>query len=375
MNKLLKQLDESTVIDQDGRYIFVSEPEFLRLTQDPGICFVCLTAPSSETKEHIVPDWAIRLCDLADKRIMLSNGQGVLYPQYKIPCCKTCNQALQQQYEKPISDAVKRGLKGIKDLHWSDPTLPIRWLNLLYFKTHYNDLRQFAHLDRRKGKQKIGERYDWGTWNLPHALFRAPLYGTSFRSKNLGSLCVFKLVNQNWADVWDYKDDHVTGTVYVRMHDIALLGILNDGGITNSVMADRFHLPRGAYVAQSLEVLTDYQTFNHEFTNRPEYLKNRAEYVKRWDLKTGATEIRVDLPKQLKRAPHDKQRRHELLWRHLETYGELPMNDGTLLKDAKEKILCGAVNFGLKARPKKTPTDKAILKRVERSVIGAKFYG
>lgn len=226
---MLRQLDEHTVIDESGRYRFLSEQAFCELTKESDRCFVCLTAPGEETQEHVIPNWIIKLCDLREQTVRLSNGEKLLYPRYKIPCCESCNQALREAYEDPISRAMKGGLDSVLELHRADKTLLLRWLNLLFFKTHYKDLSLRKHLDRREGKGTIGDAYDWGVMELPHALFRSVLFDVMIASPQIGSLVIVKLLNPEWAGIWDYRDDFASGTVYVRVGDLVLIGVLNDG--------------------------------------------------------------------------------------------------------------------------------------------------
>lgn len=101
---MLQLLDESTVVDELGRYRFLSEETFCSLTKAKDRCFVCLIASGEETLEHVIPNWIIKLCSLQNQTIGLNNGATVSYPRYKLPCCYKCNQLLREQYEDPISN-------------------------------------------------------------------------------------------------------------------------------------------------------------------------------------------------------------------------------------------------------------------------------
>ena len=277
------------------------------------------------------------------------------------------NQSLQKHYESPISIAYKEGAAGIKRLHEKDPTLIIRWLSLIYFKTHYNDLFIRAYRNPNEGSSMIGDRYDWGVMNMPHALFRSPLYGTSLKNLNIGSLCVMQIKNPYWAGLFDYRDDFLSGTVYLRIGDVAFIGVLNDAGLTNAIMRGRFDLPQGAFVAQALEVLTDYQVFNNSLRTKPDYFKG-------WNKQTGLTYIRTELPNTLVVDPIDCMKRHKHFWSHLEQYAELKMDGGIPLADIKSRLLNGDNSLALCPPPKSFPTEQELLKQVKTSADSASFY-
>lgn len=365
---MLKVLDESTVVDESGRYRFLSEEYFCDLTKVGGRCFVCLTAPGEKTQEHVIPDWVIRLTHLQYQTIGLPNGERLPYPRYTIPCCYDCNQALDAQYEDPISRAMKAGLHGLRELHLSDPTLLIRWLNLIFFKTHYKDLFLRKNLDRRIGDEKIGDAYDWGVMNLPHSLFRAPMNDIRLESHNLGSLFAVKVLNPNWAGLWDYRDNILTGTIYVRINDVVLIAVLNDGGVTSGLMQNRFSRESGANVIQTLEMLTDIQYLNHGLTST-------AEYIKRWVIESDYTGIRVELPESIELELVNPRQRHSRLWSYLERYENLPIDGGLALRNFKNQILAGMVSQGLKPRPTVMPTSSDILEFLRSEPDLAVFYG
>ena len=364
---MLRVLDESTVVDERGRYRFLSEKTFCDLTKVGDRCFVCLTAAGDETQEHIIPNWVIRHCGLEKQTIRLGNGEKVTYPRYKVPCCENCNQSLRETYEDSISYAVKGGIASVLELHRSDPTLILRWLNLLFFKTHYKDLFLRRNLDRRLGEEKIADVYDWGVMHLPHSLFRAPLNDITIETPHIGSLTVVKLLNPDWAGLWDYRDDFLSRTVYVRIRDVVLIAVLHDGGIISHLMKDRFCVENGAYVAQTLEMLTDYQSFTH-------WLRSVPDYVMRWREDMDYTGLRVDLPNDIDFEVNVRAR-HDLLWFHLEKYADLPMDGGSPLGASKDDLLAGRVSLALNPRPARMPTAQEILGSLRAANDPAIFYG
>lgn len=133
-------------------------------------------------------------------------------------------------------------------------------------------------------------------------------------------------------------------------------------------MKDRFCVGRGGYVAQTLEMLTDYQVFNRS-------LKQRAEYIKSWKMAQDYTAIRVQLPDEIDLRPVNHEARHRLLWSHLEAYGELPMSEGTPLKASKEALLAGRVSLALNPRPSSMPRSDQVLATLRRADDPTIVYG
>ena len=318
----------------------------------------------------MVPNWAIKYCGLQNQRIKLRNGELVPYPRYKIPCCERCNQLLRHAYEDQLSCAIKGGVASLLELHRADPTILIRWLNLLFFKTHYKDLFLRMELDRRNADLKIGDAYDWGVMNLPHTLFRSPFHDITIESPHVGSLTVVKVLNPNWAGLWDYRDDFLSRTIYVRIGDVVLIAVLHDGGITSHLMKDRFCVVDGATVAQTLEMLTDYQSF-------ASWVRNMPDYIMRWREDQDYTALRVDLPEDidLQLAPDSIEKRHKLLWSHLEAYRDLEMADGRPLKAVKDDLLAGRRSLALNPKPARPPASQDILKSLRNEDDPAIFYG
>lgn len=363
---MIVDLGDGTIVDRQGNYIFVSEKRFVDLTRNEQTCFVCLRNPNSETLEHIVPNWVQRVCGLARSRVQLANGSKVLYPQWKVPCCEACNQLLRRHFEDPISKAHQLGFEEIKKLHKRNPHILLGWLSLIYFKTHYKDLFLNNHLNHKKSTGRIGDSYDWGIMAWPHAFFRAPIYRTFIKSI-MGSLCVIKIKNPTWADLYDYKDDFLSSSVYIRIGDIALLAVFNDGGLCNEILRNRFLLDGGGFVTQSLEVLTDYQALNLSLRTRPDYYMG-------WDTNICETYLRSELPNNFTIENISPKNRHQMLWRNIEQYSSLKINSGRTLKQIKPDLLEGKVNFGL-APFKPSTIDRSLFRDRSRHWTAAVFYG
>lgn len=94
-------------------------------------CFVCKTPVSkalgNKSDEHVVSDWLIRDCGLANKRITLPNGSQYKYTGCKVTCCLSCNGAMSTQFEQKIKRIFSRGYDKLKLDHYHREAL-LSWM-------------------------------------------------------------------------------------------------------------------------------------------------------------------------------------------------------------------------------------------------------
>ncbi len=103
--------------DKEGRTIYLAPKKFHTDIIKEKACFICgkpLTK-SSESKEHILPNWILRDFNMHDKEIELPNGEKHRYGTYTVPCCTTCNARMGKEIEEPISKAIKSGHNSVVD--------------------------------------------------------------------------------------------------------------------------------------------------------------------------------------------------------------------------------------------------------------------
>lgn len=103
-----------TIINSEGKTIFFSYEDFIKKNVDGNCCFICgAEALSKEfNDEHIIPNLVLTKFALHKKTITLPNGTKFNYGQYKIPCCKECNSELGETFETPVSELLKKKLRG-----------------------------------------------------------------------------------------------------------------------------------------------------------------------------------------------------------------------------------------------------------------------
>jgi hypothetical protein len=336
--KIAHQIDDGSILDEEGNYIFVGQSNFLERVIQGGFCFVCANEISDRNDEHIIPDWIIRRCGLSNKSIKLPNQTLFKYTSYKIPCCKSCNKFLGDYYEKPISKAFSEGIEAVSELLVSKPELLFGWLNLIVFKTHFKDLSLRSHLDQRIDSDMIGSTYDWLNFHHMHAIFRAPLFQTRIAPEVLGSVALLEVKDAQLGGSFDYRDHTPSDTVYIRIEDISIVSVLNDSGAVPGMLVGRINLTDAPDLVQCAEILTEYQVASM-------HLKNRPAFGTRFDSSTGRFEIFATLPSEKEVAEYNPKMRGEAFWFNLQSYLEVEIEEGLKIRDIREDILTGRLTF------------------------------
>ena len=222
---------DGSVFDQDRKLIYQSLERFRKDVGEGRSCFVCGADPSDKkfNDEHVIPDWLLRKCGLYEKKINLPNQKGYPYGRYKIRCCEECNLELGKRLETPISELFKGGYEHfttsiVKDTPWQI----FHWLCLLFLKTHLKDRHLPFHLDRRQGEGRLAENYDWSLLHHISCIARSHYTGASIHDFVMGSLWILPAKSGPGFGEFDFGDLYGAQTILVRVHDIAIIAVLDD---------------------------------------------------------------------------------------------------------------------------------------------------
>lgn len=73
---------------------------------DEKHCFICKEelTKKTETKEHVMPKWALRKYNAYNDEVTLLNESKINYRNIVVPCCRMCNEVLSEKLEKPIRE-------------------------------------------------------------------------------------------------------------------------------------------------------------------------------------------------------------------------------------------------------------------------------
>lgn len=338
---VLRHID-GTILDLDGRELFLGLERFKALVKDSQRCFLCGAHEDSKpfNDEHVIPDWVQRSYGLRNKEIRLSNGTTFRYPMYKIRCCVECNSFLGRTFETPISNALARGSDAFSEWYSKELFRVFLWLNLIFLKIHLKDnqLRLERHQDAPD--DRIGDLYDWAELHHCHAMLRATRLGFGIDIETtLGS--VFCLHLGEWAkkQPYDYNDHLPTHTVMIRLGEIAFVCALNDScGVFQGLMPKIEKLPPDLNPLQFLEVLTEFQFVSA-------HLKFRPKYMTKVDPATGEVTILGEVPKMFDLDELDFSVRGDLMIRNLYgSFGEFSLK-GLTVEETKAKLATGDVTF------------------------------
>lgn len=227
-------LDDGSLVDGEGRIIFVSLKRFQEKVCEGSVCFLCADESACITREHVIPDWILKRFELYDKAMRLPNGTLLRYRNYVVPCCEPCNGLLSRELETPISQAFAKGFEGVNQfLENGGGTKLFFWFALIFIKIHYKDKSLLFNRDRRSNTGSISDEYgyDWGDMHHAYCLARAPYSGASVQPEALGSLAVFSMTPPKYeTEAFDVGDLTFAHTFAIRIDDVAVISVFGDGG-------------------------------------------------------------------------------------------------------------------------------------------------
>jgi hypothetical protein len=233
-------LEDGSVIDDAGKYIFFSPQRFLKDLCLGEYCFICGASPSLKqfSDEHVLPDWVLRRFTLHERAIELPNGNSIKYGRYTIPCCLDCNQELGGVFEQHAARMLEGGYPVFSrrfNKAWGH--LLFQWIALIFLKTHFRDRLHRFHLDARKGTEAIAEGYDWDSFHYLHTMIRSFHSGCIVDDTSLGSFIALPVKHSGMTtERFDFADLYFAQTAMIRLEDIALIAVFNDCGIVSNYL-------------------------------------------------------------------------------------------------------------------------------------------
>lgn len=196
---------------------------------DGSTCFLCARRLTEvePTSEHVIPRWAQRRYNLWNQRLTLLNGTSMRYRQLTVPCCAECNKDRLKPIEDAVASAVAAGPECVRGL---GNKLMFLWLG----KILYGVLCKEASLllDRRTANgvtivtPELLRAYDVHLMLLQQAREKIELVDFC-----PGSIFVFRAQKTQERRLdWDLCDNIDTFLIAVRMGEVAVIGVLGDGG-------------------------------------------------------------------------------------------------------------------------------------------------
>jgi hypothetical protein len=140
--------------------------------------------------------------------------------------------------ETPVSEAFKGGYTKVVELWETFPDTLYAWLNWIFFKTHFKDRSLQLFQNRKKGKTKIGDLYNWKAFQAILAVARAPLYGNKITKDALGTVRIFRVEDHSSFHAFNYADNGHGSLIFIRLHDCAVVAMLSDARSTEKLLSD-----------------------------------------------------------------------------------------------------------------------------------------
>lgn len=272
-------LDDNSCVAESGRAVFLPIDRFRREIIESDNCFLC-GLPESESKpfdyEHVIPDWVVTRFKLTGHRVRLPNATlADTYDKYTIPCCKDCNRLLGKEMEKEISGMTVGGYRALINRVEAEGDAALHrlftWISLVYFKVHYRDRKYREHRDPRKGDGYVSDRYDWDTFHHVYCMARSVLTGAEIAPTVFGSLLILQTEDATGVQGFDYIDDSEEKVVFIRLGDLALLAVLNDGQHVKPYLQGLLEGAQQLYPMDLLGIIAQAMFHNHYLINRPTY--------------------------------------------------------------------------------------------------------
>lgn len=189
-------------------------------------CFLCgkLLQESTNSKEHVFPKWLLHRYNLWDKTITLLNGTSIPYRYLTIPCCSTCNNEHLSRLESKIESAVNQGLSHISQV---EKIHLYQWVGKIFFGLLFRELS--LSIDRSKPELGAITTPEFlKDYRALHVFIKSIIFPIEFRDFFPGSLFIFEVVSIPEIEDFDYSDNFIGMSFFIRMGNIGIIACLKD---------------------------------------------------------------------------------------------------------------------------------------------------
>lgn len=219
-------------MDLTGIFKQIEEHTF---TSDKCFLCGCLLTDKNKTEEHVIPKWLQRKFNLWNQNIILLNGTNFPYRYLTIPCCFECNNRHLEPLEKRILNAFNSGFESFSKL---EPEVLFLWLGKIYFGILYKEL--FVKIDRTDPASEMIHGPGFLDKFYAHFLFLQGIRKQhKFKDFFPASIFLFKTkVPESIHDQWDFRDSYGTLFISMRMGEIGVVCVLQDGQSTQQFEND-----------------------------------------------------------------------------------------------------------------------------------------
>jgi hypothetical protein len=201
------------------------------------VCFLCgvTLGGGNRTREHVFPRWLLERFNLWDQELNLLNGTRIRYRQLTIPACGVCNARHLGRVEEAVADASNRGIEAVESL---DRDLIFNWLAKILYGVLYKE--RFLAIDRRTGSPETIVTDDLlEEFQMHHFFLQSCRRAMSFDGFHPASIFTFKTqFHAESESNFDFLDSPRTLTIGIRMGDVGVVAVLQDGGAQERLFGD-----------------------------------------------------------------------------------------------------------------------------------------
>ena len=171
-------------------------------------CIFCGQKPESKNREHVIPQWLIKLTGDPNREVYLGRKwtsptlekRQFSFSSFTFPSCKSCNEKssdLERRAQiivgKILSKSSLSAFEWDVFLDWLDKVRTGLWLGMIYLNKNYRGLLPMFHIDRRIGSKDrfviIYEIIDDGLEGVGWSVTDTPLF------EHMPSCCTITINN------------------------------------------------------------------------------------------------------------------------------------------------------------------------------------
>jgi hypothetical protein len=221
--------DPPYIRNLDGEAIYIRGDVFVEQCANGTACFLCSKsrsdAESEFDREHVIPQWLLRVAGLHRSTMTMPNAQKINYSRLTIPCCKRCNRRLAREFEDPISKSRQKSLLHLAKLFANnDFELPHKWSAFILLKLAIHDFRWKRDVSKQ-GSPMLGSFYDWNEIHHLSCLARTAISRFQIDPDAIGSI----LITSQEDSEFDLMTNMNPLSLMIRLDGLCLVSVPCDG--------------------------------------------------------------------------------------------------------------------------------------------------
>lgn len=185
-------------------------------------CFLCGEDLNEENSsfEHILPKWLLRKFDLWDKSLIMINQTSVKYNQFKIPCCKNCN----NEHLSKMEEKFKRLLENkFQKLTPDDEKIIFQWTAKILYGSVYRKLSFRIDMKNPElGNLMTPEIIE--SYSALHLFLQSIRFPTKFHEPYPWSFFIFQFED----DTFHYINDFENLSFSIKLGKIGIVIVFED---------------------------------------------------------------------------------------------------------------------------------------------------